>query len=78
MASYHYSGPVQHLSIATGTIKDETGEQRSVFTDVALIPGGDPIELPDDNPVVVNLIDLGLLQIAEPKTTAKTAKGDKT
>lgn len=78
MARYTYHGPVQHISIAVGQKKGPEGELQSEFTDVALIPGADPVELPSDNDVVKGMIDSKLLVEVEntpaAKPSTKTAK----
>lgn len=64
MALYSYDGPVQHISIATGKTTGRGADARAVFTDVALVPGAQPVELPEQNGLVVALIDAGLLTLA--------------
>lgn len=77
MPQYTYHGPVQHISIAVSQRKNAAGDPESVFEDVALVPGGDPVELPSDNSVVEGMIHRKLLlpvKTTSSKSTAKPAK----
>lgn len=76
MAKFIYSGPVQSLSLASGTEKGPDGASVSKFVDVVLTPGAE-VELDGENPIVAGMIDQGVLAPAPVKSTSKpNAKGD--
>lgn len=74
MKTYLYTGPNQSVSLKTGTKKNTDGDTVSEFKDFDLLKGHE-VDLPD-NPLVDNMIEMKILQVAPEKTkTSKTGKG---
>lgn len=68
MARFTYNGVQQTIALKVSASKNNDGTETSKFVDFTLMNGAS-VDLPESNPIVVSMIDAGLLtQSASPAT----------